>query len=169
MPHIALGIAFLDGTAIDAALSRQSSWIGAAAVVTGVGVATAVPSFVDGRFSDALSALAMAFSGWLVLGALVTSLGNWAFAPEGRRAGWGPLTRAIGLAQAPGLLRAFGVIDSAGPAVSIIVFVWQAVTVSAVIREAFGFQKCLPAIALWVVTMIPYLAIQVGLQLFLTQ
>jgi hypothetical protein len=169
MLRTAFGIALLNRTAARAALSSQSSWIGAAVVVTVVGVATASPSIVDGRFSDALPQLAMAFSGWLVLGALVTSLGNWAFAHEGRRAGWGPLTRAIGLAQAPGLLRAFGVIDSAGLAVSIIVFVWQAVAVSAVIREAFGFQKRVSAIALWAVALIPFLAIQVGLQLFLTQ
>lgn len=111
----------------------------------------------------------MAFSGWLVLGTLVTSLGNWAFAPEGRRVGWGPTTRAIGLAQAPGLLRAIGVVDSAGLVVAIIAFLWQAVAVAAVIREAFGFRQYMPALALWAVALVPSLAIQVGLQLFLTQ
>lgn len=169
MPPTAVGIAFLNRTAVHAALSSQSSWIGAAAVVFVVGVVGALQSIVDSRFSNALADIAMAFSGWLVLGTLVTALGNWAFALEKRRAGWGPTTRAIGLAQAPGLLRAIGIVDSVGLAVSIIAFVWQAVTVSAVIREAFGFQKCLPAIALWAVALIPSLAIQVGLHLFLTQ
>ncbi|MBI2966150.1 MAG: hypothetical protein HYY34_08105 [Chloroflexi bacterium] len=169
VPRTAIGIALLNRAAIQAALADRSSWTGVALLVALTGIAGASPSIVNGRFSDAFATLIAALSGWLVLGTLVTSLGNWAFAPEERHADWRLTTRAIGLAQAPGLLRAIGVVDSAGLAVAILAFAWQSLAVTTVIREAFSFHGRLTPAVLWAVAFVPYLAIQVGLQLLLTQ
>jgi hypothetical protein len=165
----AIGVSLLNRTSIRAALSGRSSWTGVAVMVALVGIAGATPSIVDGRISDAAAAVITTFSGWLVFGALVTSLGNWAFGHEDRRADFWPMTRALGLAQAPGLLRAIGVLESAGLAIAIFAFAWQSLAALAVIREAFGFNGRIAPAALWAVAFLPYLAVQVGLQLLLIQ
>jgi hypothetical protein len=87
--------------------------------------------------------------GWpQLISMTVMSIGNWLFwvfiaqiigLRWGARADFEQLMRPVGFAQAPGVLRALGVIPTLGLPIAVIVFVWSGIARILAVREAMQF------------------------------
>lgn len=106
-------------------------------VAAGIGAGTGVRGLV---FATVASLLGWAFWAWIthVIGT------RWLREP-GTHADWGQLARAIGFAQAPGVLRVVGIIPFLASLVFFVTAIWTLVAVVIAVRQALDFTSTLRA------------------------
>ncbi len=109
----------------------------------------------------AISVLTLvAVAGWIAW-ALITYLIGTRWLPEAQtQADAGELLRTLGFAQAPGILRALGLIPGVGPTVTGIVALWTLATMVVAVRQALDFSSTLRALAVclvgWVLALLMF-------------
>lgn len=101
-----MGAAFLSTSTFEEVEHDQTATGQAAAVVTMVAVAQAIGASSSGLVGAAGAAVA-ALVGWLVWAGITYVVGDKLFGAE---ATWGEVMRALGFAQAPGLLSILGIV-----------------------------------------------------------
>ncbi|MBX6363726.1 MAG: YIP1 family protein [Gemmatimonadetes bacterium] len=111
------------------ATGQAAAVVGLAAVATAIGAMRFGPPGV-------LGGLISAYVVWLVWSGVTYLVGTWL----GGTATWGELLRTIGFAQAPGLLRVFGIIPILGGIVRAVVWIWVLIAVIVAIRQALDFS-----------------------------
>jgi len=108
----------------------------AAAVVAIVAVCSAIGGAGSGM-SGMFAAVVAALGGWLVWSAVTYLIGDKLL---GGTATWGELLRAVGFAQAPGVLYLLAVIPLLGWVVRLVVGIWILVCGIVALREALDFS-----------------------------
>ena len=128
----------------------------------GVVAITAVASAVGGVSAGAggmAGAVIAALVGWLLWAGLTYVIGDKLL---GGTATWGELLRAVGFAQAPGILYVLAAVPGLGDIVRAVVGIWVLVCGVVAIREALDFstgKAILTAVLGWVVTVVLVFAI----------
>jgi hypothetical protein len=102
---------------------------------------------------------AAAVLAWIAWATLVYLIGTTLFPQPQTRADVGELLRTLGYAQAPGVLRAFGVLPLVGPLVLVIVTAWTIATMVVAVRHALDYQSTSRALAVVVTGWIMALAV----------
>jgi len=93
---------------------------------------------------------AVAVAAWIAW-ALLTCLIGTRLLPEAQtKADPGELLRTLGFAQAPGVLRALGVVGGVGPAVAGLTALWTLATMVVAVRQALDFTSTGHAVAVCV-------------------
>lgn len=146
----ALAAARLRSDAYEEVEHDERATLQAAVVVGVVAIATAVGDAGAGAGAAVVGILS-AYLGWLVWAAVTDVVGSRVF---GGTATWGELLRTLGFAQAPGALRALGVVPALGPWVEILTFVWLLLAGLVAIRQALDIdtgQALTTAFLAWLV------------------
>lgn len=132
----------------DAAATPQAAGVVAiAAAASAIGGASAGAGGMAG-------AVIAALVGWLLWAGLTYLIGDKLL---GGTATWGELLRAVGFAQAAGVLYVLAAIPGLGDAVKVVVGIWVLVCGVVAIREALDFstgKAVLTAILGWVVAIV---------------
>jgi len=126
----------------------------AAGVVVLVALAKAIGSWDIGLLSAIVTAIA-SLLGWLIWAGVTYGIGDKVF---GGTATWGELLRALGYAQAPGVLMVFAFIPLFGGLIALVVGLWTLVAGIVGIREALDFstgKAVLTALLGWCALIIP--------------
>ena len=131
--------------------------VGLAAVATGVG------SLNDGWQAALRMGIIVGLSGWFLWTGLALLIGSKLLATPDTTATWIMMARALGFAQAPGLLRFLGVVPVTGWLISLIALVWVFMAMTVALREVLRYDSLWRAAAVIAIGLIPYLLIQVGL------
>lgn len=97
--------------------------------------------------------------GWLVWTCLAYLIGVRLLGGPLTSTGWGGLARALGFAQAPGLIRVFAVVPGMGIPIALVALVWQFIAMVSAIRQALGYETTWRAIAVVAIGIVPYLAV----------
>ena len=153
------GAAFLDVATFtevehDTSLTNQ-----AAAVVLIVAVAKAVGASDVGLISAIVLACA-SLVGWVIWAGVTYLIGDKML---GGTATWGELLRALGYAQAPGVLLVFGILPGVGGLLAFVVGIWTLVAGIVGIREALDFstgKALLTAVLGWIALFVPVLILE---------
>ncbi|MEX0856166.1 MAG: YIP1 family protein [Gemmatimonadota bacterium] len=125
----------------------------AAGVVAIVAVCSAIGG-AGGGFGLMISGIVAAVVGWLVWSGVTYLIGDKML---GGTATWGELLRALGFAQAPGVLYIFSGIPALGLLVRFVVGIWVLVCGIVALREALDFstgKAILTAVLGWLAMMI---------------
>lgn len=125
----------------------------AAGVVTIVAVCSAIGAAQAG-VTAMLGGVVAALVGWLIWSAVTYLIGDKIL---GGTATWGELLRALGFAQAPGVLYVLAILPLMGWLVRLVVGVWILVCGIVALREALDFgtgKAILTAVLGWIVMMI---------------
>lgn len=126
----------------------------AAGVVVMVALAKAIGAWDIGPTSALVTALA-SLAGWLIWAGITYLIGDKLL---GGTATWGELLRALGFAQAPGVLLVFGVLPLIGGLLAFVISLWTLVAGIVGIREALDFstgKALITAVLGWLVLVIP--------------
>ena len=92
----------------------------------------------------------VAVMGWAVWAVLTYLIGTHLFPEPQTRADTGELLRTLGFAQAPGILRALGVVPGSGSLVTALIAVWTLATMVVALRQALDYTSTLRAVAVCV-------------------
>ncbi|MEX2466303.1 MAG: Yip1 family protein [Gemmatimonadota bacterium] len=138
----------------DTTLTRQ-----AAVVVVIVALAKAVGAADVGLISAIVTACA-SLVGWLIWAGVTYLIGDKLL---GGTATWGELLRALGYAQAPGVLMVFAILPAIGGLLAFVVSIWTLVAGIVGLREALDFstgKAVLTAILGWLALVIPLMLLE---------
>ena len=138
-------------------------------VVLLVSIATGIGSLGDGGPGLVPLVMVLVFVIWITLASLTYIIGATLFAVPATKAGWTPLVRALGFAQAPGILRLLGVVPVTGSWIALLANVPIVVAMIFAVREALSYESYWRAGA--VVTIgfvIPWVIILVAVLVVLT-
>ncbi len=108
----------------------------AAGVVALVALASAIGSYGVGGVWASVGAAGVALFGWLIWAAVTLFIGTKVF--DGT-ADMGEMLRALGFAQAVGVLKVFGIVPGLGVMVSFLAGIWMLVCGVVAIRQALDF------------------------------
>ena len=147
-----IGAAMLDVATYEEVEHDQTATGQAAGVVVLAAVARAIGAIGDGSGAMILG-LVGAVVGWVIWSGVTYVIGDLLFDAE---ATWGEVLRAVGFAQAPGLLGALGFIPLLGALVSLAVAVWVLVAGFIGLRQALDINnvKTLVTVVLgWIAMM----------------
>lgn len=156
-----IGAAKLDVDIYEEVEHDESATGQAAGVVAMVAVAQAIAG-AGGGLGMMVAGVLAAFFGWAIWAGITYLVGDKLF---GGTATWGEVLRAIGFAQAPGLLVVLAVVPVLGGAVRLVVSVWVLVAGFIGLRQALdlGNWKTFFTVVLgWLALVIP-MAILAGL------
>lgn len=156
-----MGAARLDVATFNEVEHDKSLTGQAAGVVVLVALAKAVGSFELG-LGSAVSLAIASLLGWLVWAGVTYLIGDKLL---GGTATWGELLRALGFAQAPGVLLALAFLPLIGGLLAFVVAVWTLVAGIVGIREALDFstgKAVLTAVLGWLALVIPMAIMQPG-------
>lgn len=147
-----IGAAMLDVATYEEVEHDQTATGQAAGVVVLVAVARAVGALGDG-FGVMIVGLVMAVVGWVIWSGVTYVIGDLLFDAE---ATWGEVLRAVGFAQAPGVLAVVGFIPLLGGLVELAVAIWVLVAGFIGLRQALDINnvKTLVTVVLgWIAMM----------------
>jgi len=148
------GAAWLDVATFNEVEHDESLTAQAAGVVVIVALAKAIGSWEIGLGSAIAVALA-SLVGWLIWAGVTYLIGDKLL---GGTATWGELLRALGYAQAPGVLMVFAFLPLLGGVVAVVAYVWTLVAGIVGIREALDFstgKAVATAVLGWLALVIP--------------
>ncbi len=154
----AVGAAKLDRATYDAVARDPSATTSAALVVALASLAAGLAAAVD----DGLSAIALAVVAGFVFWAL-SAVSAWYTGVElirgrNRSVGFADVLRALGFAQAPGIVAVAGVVPEVSGFVTAILWIWTFLTSLVAIRQVFGTSTA-RAVAISLVAFIVALVI----------
>lgn len=95
--------------------------------------------------------------GWLLWAAIIYLVGGRLLAQSQTQVNMGQLLRTMGLAQAPGVLRIFGVIPLLGGLVVLVAQVWMLASMIIAVRQALDFSSTARAIVVVMLGFLGYL------------
>ncbi len=147
-----IGAARIDSAIYNEVEHDTSATGQAAGVVAIVAVCSAIGG-IEGGSTGMLAGVVSAIVGWLVWSAVTYLVGDKLL---GGTATWGELLRALGFAQAPGVLYVIAMVPGFGILTRLIVGVWILVCGIVALREALDFgtgKAILTAVIGWVVMM----------------
>jgi len=155
------GAALLDTATFTEVEHDTSLTSQAAGVVVLVALAKAVGSW-DVGLTSAIAAALASLLGWVVWAGVTYLIGDKVL---GGTATWGELLRALGYAQAPGILMVFGILPLFGGLLAVTVSVWTLVAGIVGIREALDFstgKALLTALLGWLALAVPLALMEFG-------
>src|SRR5690606_8111897 len=153
------GAALLDVETYEAVERDESATGQAALVVAIVAVAQAIGAAGEGG-AGMIGGLIAALLGWLIWAGVTYLIGDKLL---GGTATWGELLRALGFAQAPGVLLVFGVLPLIGGLLAFVVSLWTLAAGIVGLREALDFstgKALLTAVLGWLALVIPLLLVE---------
>ena len=114
-----------------------------AGVASGIGLGAGVTGLVLGTLATVL--------GWYVWAFIIYLVGTrWLPEPQ-TNADWGQVLRTVGFANAPGILRALGVIPFLRGLVFVVTAIWVLVAVVIAVRTALDYTSTLRAVGVCIV------------------
>lgn len=132
-----------------------------------VAIATGIGTLDNGNIGDVGPASTLVIIGWFVWSSLVFLVSRKfrGFAPrptEGvttSRADWSSIARVMAFAQAPGLLRIFGLVSGLGLVAAMAALLWQFAAMTVGLRAVMRYESHRRALALLAIAFTPYLII----------
>ena len=163
--------AILDKSAYAAVSTPTASGLPALVVVTVAAVATGIGTFSDeGRLSG-LSGLpprvVLGLVGWVALASVGYVVGSWLRSNEDSATSWGIVARAFGLAHAPLVLRAVGVLPGLSLLIPLITAVWTFIALAVAAREALQLDSSWKSFVVALAGFAAYLLVYGGLSFLL--
>ncbi len=113
--------------------------------------------------------IVLGLASWIVGTSLTFFIGTKVLKTPQTNTSWSGLARAMGFAQAPGLLRVLGIIPGIGPAVAVSFVIWWLLTTVAAIRQAMNYGSDWRAFGVLMLALPLYVIIVVGYLLLLAQ
>ncbi|MFN3336362.1 MAG: YIP1 family protein [Thermomicrobium sp.] len=153
----AIGVARLDPQAYEAVEHDEAATGTALVIVVLASIANGISGLRDTGVVGAIAGVIFAVIGFVLYAGIAYLIGAKVFATAETRATLGQLLRTLGFAQAPGILRVFGIVPVIGPLIGLIVAVWILVASVIAIRQACDFstgRAILTAIVSWIVYFI---------------
>lgn len=151
-----LDVATYEEVESDAGATGQALGVVAlAALAAGIGV------LGYGGAAMLVTGLIASIIGWVLWAALIWLIGTKLLPEAQTQADWGQVARTTGFAQAPGLLRVFGIVPVLGPIVVFAASIWMLVATVVAVRQALDYQSTGRAIGVvligWVVNMLVFM------------
>ena len=137
-------------------------------VVVLVAVATGIGLFDEGGLTRARALpaqIVLGLVGWVVWASITYLAGAKLLGTSETHASWSTVARALGFAQAPGVLRVLGILPELGILISLVTVVWQLVAMVVAIRQALDYRSHWRALGVISIGLIPYLFIVGGFNL----
>jgi hypothetical protein len=151
-----IGAAMLRPATFEEVEADTSATSQALAVVVVVALATGVGAAAGASIGVVIAGVIGAIVAWALWAFITFWVGTKLLSTPETHADWGQLARALGFAQSPGLLKAFGFIPVLGPAVFLLASIWQLVAMVVAIRQALDYRSIWRAVAVAVIGFIPY-------------
>lgn len=123
-------------------------------VLSALGTGIALFSLIG--ISGFIVGIGSSLIGWALLAWITYMVGTRLFPTPETRADWGELARTLGFAQSPGILRVLGIVPIIGPIIFSIASLWVIVTTIIAIRQALDYTSTWRAIAVALVSLVPY-------------
>ena len=127
----------------------------AATVVVIVAVAGGLGAIAFGGIGGVIFGIIFGLVQWAVWAGITYWVGTTLFRTPETRADWGELARTTGFAQAPGVLRVFGVMPAIGPVIFTVVGFWQLAAMVIAVRQALDYESTWRAAGVVLVGYIP--------------
>ncbi|MBI3953027.1 MAG: hypothetical protein HY330_00780 [Chloroflexi bacterium] len=153
--------ATLDGSAYSELAADRSATGEALLVVLATGLATGISSLDEGgarAVRDLPAGILLAFIGWVVGASIAYVAGTKVLRGRQADVSWGMVARAVGFAQAPGVLRVFGAIPGLGPTIAIVTLFWQFIAMTVALRQTLGYTSYWRPLGVLAIGFIPYIA-----------
>ncbi len=106
-----------------------------------------------------------ALIGWVIWSFLCYFIGTKILPEETTDADLGQLLRTTGFAQAPGVLRIFGIIPFIGVLISLLSAIWMLVATVIAVRQALDYKSTLRAVGVCLIGFVVYMVFAVVLGL----
>ncbi len=150
----------LDGAVFREVAADSSATYQALAVVF---LSASVTAVAVGASWDAVPPqFVLAYVSWIVGSLLAFGIGRFAFrAPQ--HVEWIAVTRALGFAHAPLLLRVLALLPGVGVAIFILSVIWQGVAILMALREAVGYPSYWRPVGILAVGFVPYVLVMASL------
>src|SRR2546422_92234 len=101
---------------------------------------------------------------WSIWAALVYAIGTRLLPEQDTHADWGEVARTVGFAQAPGLLRVFGIVPVLGHFVRAATDVWVLIATVVAVRQALDYRSLPRALGVclvgWVLQVVVFLVLR---------
>ena len=127
-------------------------------LVSSVGAGVGAIGIRGAGFDSIIAGSVAALGGWVIWAFLVMFIGTRLVPEERTHADVGQLLRTTGFAQAPGVLRAGGILPLLGPLIYGLVSVWMLVCMVVAVRQALDFSSTTRAVLVcaigWVTSII---------------
>ncbi len=155
-----LGAMRLDPHTFEDVEADSSATMQAVLVVIIVAVAAGIGG-LSGGISGLIIGIVSAVVQWVLWAFVTLILGTTIFNTPETHADWGQLARTTGFAQAPGILRIFGIIPFLGGVIVFVALIWQIVAMVIAVRHALDYTSTFRAVGVVlvgsVIIAIPYL------------
>ena len=123
-------------------------------IASGIGLAIAT----EGAFIlNLLILIAIGIVLWAIWAYITFFVGTKFLATPETHADWGQLARGTAFAQTPGLLRILGFIPIIGPYIVLISLIWLIIAMVIAVRQCLDYQSTYRAIAVVLISFIPYI------------
>jgi len=132
-----------------------------ASIAGGIGSLGLVTATVGGFLLGAVASLVS----WVIWAFLIYIIGTRVLPEPQTRADMGEMLRTMGFAQAPGLVRVFGVVPGLGTLLLVVVNIWMLVTMVIAVRQALDYSSTGRAVGVCVIGWLVAIVVQ-GLLLF---
>ena len=125
-------------------------------VVAIVALATGLGTLAAGGPQGLVLGVVISLVGWALWAGLTFLIGTTLFKTPQTHANWGEMARVLGFAQAPGVLKVLGFIPGVGPAILIIISLWQLAAMVIAVRQGLDYTSTWRAVGVVLVAFIPY-------------
>ncbi len=140
-----LGAMRLDPHTFEDVEADSSATMQAVLVVIIVAVAAGIGG-LSGGISGLIIGIVSAVVQWVLWAFVTLILGTTIFNTPETHADWGQLARTTGFAQAPGILRIFGIIPFLGGVIVFVALIWQIVAMVIAVRHALDYTSTFRAV-----------------------
>ncbi|MSQ22176.1 MAG: hypothetical protein EXR53_02560 [Dehalococcoidia bacterium] len=137
-------------------------------VVAIVALATGLGTVVSGGVAGLVSGFVVGLLGWALWAWITFFIGTTIFKTPQTHANWGEMARVLGFAQSPGVLKVLGFIPGVGPAIFVIISVWQLAAMVIAVRQGLDYTSTWRAVGVVLVGFIPYVVLIVVVQSLLS-
>jgi hypothetical protein len=152
-----VGAALLKRDIYEEVEADKSATASAALVVVLASLASGVGAYVVAGLPGLVAGVVIGVMGWAVWAGITFLIGTQLLSTPNTQADWGQMARTLGFAQAPGLLRIFGVLPGVGPSLLFVVGIWGLVAMVVAVRQALDYESTGRAVAVVAAGFFPYL------------
>ena len=158
-----IGAALLNGPTYEDVEADTSATRQAMTVVVISGLASGIATFPLNGINGILFGVVSGVVGWAIWAYITFFIGTVLFKEQQTHANWGQLARVLGFAQAPGVLKIFGIIPIIGIYLNLVISIWQFACMVTAVRHALDYTSTWRAVAVILAGAIPYLFVLIFL------
>jgi len=151
-----IGVCRLDVHIFEEVEGNPSATRQALSVVALVSLATGIASLGTSGLSGLFVGVVIAIVGWAIWAWLLYLIGTKILPSHETHADWGQMARTVGFAQSPGVLRVLGVVPVVGGIIFLVVSVWMLAAMVIAVRQALDYTSTWRAVAVVLLSFIPY-------------